>query len=79
VDWQIWIAQGARPYPCRYVITSKKVAGSPQYTIDVRSWRTGAEVAADKFSLQIPAGAKKISPMDLPDFDELPSFFAIKR
>ena len=27
VDWQIWIAQGARPYPCRYVITSKKVKG----------------------------------------------------
>ena len=27
VDWQIWIAQGARPYPCRYVITSKKVSG----------------------------------------------------
>jgi len=79
VDWQIWIAQGARPYPCRYVITSKKVAGSPQYTIDVRSWKTGAEVAADKFSLQIPAGAKKINPSDLPDFDELPSFFAIKR
>ena len=22
VDWQIWIAQGDRPYPCRYVITS---------------------------------------------------------
>ena len=25
VDWQIWIAEGARPYPCRYVITSKLV------------------------------------------------------
>ena len=22
VDWQIWIAQGEKPYPCRYVITS---------------------------------------------------------
>ncbi|MGE3158932.1 MAG: DUF2092 domain-containing protein, partial [Xanthobacteraceae bacterium] len=59
-------------------ITSKKVAGAPQYTIDVRSWSTGAEVAADKFSLQIPAGAKKINPSDLPDFDELPSFFSVK-
>ena len=35
VDWQIWIAQGARPYPCRYVITSKKVTGWPQYTLDM--------------------------------------------
>ena len=29
VDWQIWIAQGNRPYPCRYVITSSKVAQAP--------------------------------------------------
>jgi hypothetical protein len=79
VDWQIWIAQGERPYPCRYVITSNKVAGSPQYTIDVRAWKTGAEVAADSFSLQIPTGAKKINLSDLPDFDELPSIFAAKR
>ena len=49
VDWQIWIAQGDRPYPCRYVITSPKVKGSPQYTIDVRDWKTGAEVASDSF------------------------------
>ena len=26
VDWQIWIAHGDKPYPCRYVITSSKVA-----------------------------------------------------
>ena len=41
VDWQIWIAQGARPYPCRYVITSKKVTGWPQYTIDIWGWKAG--------------------------------------
>jgi hypothetical protein len=79
VDWQIWIAQGQRPYPCRYVITSTKVAGSPQYTIDVRAWKTGAEVASASFSLQIPAGAKKLNPSDLPDYDELPAAFAVKR
>ena len=39
VDWQIWIAQGARPYPCRYVITSKKVTGWPQYTLDIWGWK----------------------------------------
>ncbi len=79
VDWQIWIAQGARPFPCRYMITSNKVAGSPQYTIDVRSWKTGGQVARDKFSLQIPKGARKLEPGDLPDFDELPGLFAVKR
>lgn len=78
VDWQIWIAQGDRPYPCRYVITSKKVAGFPQYTIDVRAWKTGAEVASG-FSAEIPAGAQKLNPGDLPDFDELSGIYAVKR
>ena len=45
VDWQIWIAQGERPYPCRYVITSKGVAQSPQYSIQIKDWKTGKEVA----------------------------------
>jgi hypothetical protein len=79
VDWQIWIAQGNRPYPCRYVITSTKVTGGPQYTIDIRAWKTGAEVASDPFSLPVPTDAKKLHPGDLRDFDELPGIFAVKR
>lgn len=79
VDWQIWIAQGSRPYPCRYVITSTKVTGGPQYTIDVRAWKAGTEVASDSFQMQLPAGLKKVNPSDLPDFDELPAIFAAKK
>jgi hypothetical protein len=78
VDWQIWIAQGDRPYPCRYVITSAKVAGMPQYTIDVRSWKTGDEVSSDGFVPQLPANAKQLKPGELADFDELPEIFAAK-
>ena len=78
VDWQIWIAQGARPYPCRYVITTKKMQGFPQYTIDVRSWKTGADVASN-FSAQVPAGAKKVNPGDVPNFDELAGIYAAKQ
>ncbi len=78
VDWQIWIAQGAKPYPCRYVITSKKMQGFPQYTIDVRSWKTGAEVATG-FSAQVPAGDKKVNPGDVPNFDELAGIYAVKQ
>ena len=77
VDWQIWIAQGSRPHPCRYVITSQQVKGTPQYTIDIRSWKTGAEVAADRFTLDIPDGARKLNPGDLRDYDELPAIFAV--
>jgi hypothetical protein len=79
VDWQIWIAQGSRPYPCRYVITSTKVSGAPQYSVDVRSWKTGAEVASAPFTFQAPANARKLDPGELRDFDELPGIFSIKR
>jgi hypothetical protein len=78
VDWQIWIAQGARPYPCRYVITSKKVTGWPQYTLDITAWRVGTAVAPDAFKLAIPPGAKKLMPSEIPDLHEIPGIFKVK-
>jgi len=78
VDWQIWIAQGARPYPCRYVITSKKVTGQPQYTLDIWAWKTGAEVASDNFKLTIPTDAKKLTPDQVPELNDIPSLFTRK-
>jgi hypothetical protein len=76
VDWQIWIAHGARPYPCRYVITSPQVEGSPEYVLDIRGWKTDAEVAPDGFKLEIPAGAKKLDPEKVPDLNEIPGIFS---
>ena len=75
VDWQIWIAHGARPYPCRYVITSPKVAGSPEYALDIRGWKAGAEVAPDSFKLSIPPGARKLNPEQIPDLNDIPALF----
>jgi len=75
VDWQIWIAQGDRPYLCRYVITSKLMAQGPQYTIQVRNWKTGNEVTADDFSFKNPTNAQKIDFKDLPERDEMPKNF----
>src|ERR1700730_4297692 len=78
VDWQMWIAHGARPYPCRYVITSKKVTGWPQYTLDITAWKAGTEVASDGFKLEVPADAKKLSADQVPDLDDIPSLFKAK-
>ncbi len=69
-DWQIWIAQGANPYPCRYVITSKGVDQAPQFTMVVRDWQAGAGVAAADFSFKPPAGAKKLDAKDLQTLKE---------
>ena len=78
VDWQIWIAQGGRPYPCRYVVTSKKVTGWPQYTLDIWGWKAGTEVASDAFKLEIPAGAKQLMPGQLAELNEIPAHFSAK-
>jgi hypothetical protein len=75
VDWQIWIAQGDRPYPCRYAITSKIIAESPQYTIQLANWKTGDEVATDDFTFKNTTKAEKIALKDIPELRELPENF----
>ncbi|TGQ82187.1 MULTISPECIES: DUF2092 domain-containing protein [unclassified Mesorhizobium] len=76
VDWQIWIAQGEHPYPCRYVITSKKVDQGPQYSVQIRDWKTGSDVAADDFGFKNGTNAKKVDAKELTDTDELPTQFS---
>jgi hypothetical protein len=75
VDFQIWIAQGKRPYPCRYVITSKRISGGPQYTVQTRNWKTGGEVAATDFSFKNPTKAEKVELKDLKGANDLPDHF----
>lgn len=80
VDLQIWIAQGDRPYPCRYVITSRLVANAPQYSVQIRNWKTGGDSAADACSFKAPPGARQVDLKDLQkmkDMGELPSHFVI--
>ena len=61
VDWQVWIAQGERPYPVRYVIATKGMAHEPQYTVELRNWRTGTDVGNVDFTFQAPEGAASIT------------------
>lgn len=78
VDWQIWIAQGDAPRPCRYIITNKTADAAPQYTVDVREWKAITELASVDFTFNPPADAKMVKPDDLPDIDEIPSHFRPK-
>jgi hypothetical protein len=78
VDWQIWIAQGPSPFPCRYIVSSKKVGGGPQYTLDIRNWQAGVDAGIGDFSFKAPEGAKEVKPEELRDIDELPDMFRPK-
>jgi hypothetical protein len=73
-DWQIWIQAGPQPIPRKYVITSKTLAGAPQYTLRIRNWKTDPIADADAFSFKPPEGATKVS-LDsdvMIEFDEVP-------
>jgi hypothetical protein len=73
-DWQIWIESGSRPVPRKYVITSKTLAGAPQYTLRIKDWKTDPIADADAFVFKPPADATRAS-LDseiMVEFDELP-------
>jgi hypothetical protein len=75
VDWQIWITQGDNPHPCRYVVTSKDIPHSPQYSIQIRNWTTGMAVASDYFDFKNPTGATQVEIDDLRGMRALPDHF----
>jgi hypothetical protein len=60
VDFQIWIQEGAKPLPRKYVITSTQVAGAPQF-VTVMSWNTAPPSVTDgTFAFAPPKGANRI-------------------
>jgi hypothetical protein len=74
-DWQIWIESGARPIPRKYVITSKTMAGAPQYTLKIKDWKTDVPANAEAFVFKPPVDAQKadLNALATMDFDEVPN------
>lgn len=72
-DWQIWIAPGDKPFPCRFTITSKMTALAPSYDITFSDWKTGSDVAAGDFQLKTADGAKEVNISELKGLDEVPA------
>jgi hypothetical protein len=65
VDWQIWIEDGDKPLPRKFILTSKKVAGEPQFTVLIRNWDVAPKLTNQEFSFTPPKGAKKIEFLQL--------------
>lgn len=75
-DWQIWVAQGDTPHPCRLTITTREVAGWPTYTLDFSDWGKGAAPA--EFTLAAPEGAAAVAITEVPDLDEVAGIYVAK-
>lgn len=71
-DWQLWVRTGARPLPCKYVISSKAVAGAPEYTLRFRKWSTGQATPATAFTYMPAKGAKRVKLEQMTEIGELP-------
>lgn len=60
VDWQIWIQEGREPLPRKLVITTRDVAGAPQFSTVVAKWNLRPTFTDRTFASTPPAGARKI-------------------
>ena len=60
VDWQIWIQEGDEPWPIKMVVTSKRMAQSPQFTVVLTKWDAAPEVTDATFNFVPPTGSHKI-------------------
>jgi hypothetical protein len=72
VDWQLWVEAGPRPIPRKYVITSKTVAGAPQYTLTIRNWQSEIPGGAEAFAFKPEVAVRRVEPRELTNLDEVP-------
>ena len=60
VDFQIWIAEGKQPWPCKYVVTETDTPSKLSITTFLSGWNISAAVDDARFSFAPPKGAKAI-------------------
>lgn len=65
VDWQLWVKDGDAPVPVQYVITSKLIAGGPEYSILMSNWNTKPMADEATFTFAPPSGATELSSFEI--------------
>ncbi|MEI5680731.1 DUF2092 domain-containing protein [Mesorhizobium sp. CCNWLW179-1] len=71
VDWQLWVTDGEKPLPLKYVITSKWVAASPEYSIEFRNWNTAPSIDNSSFVFMPSEDAKKLETFTVDEIGEI--------
>jgi len=67
VDWQIWIADGDKPLPYKYVITTKDDPAQPEYILMMSNWSVEPKLKDALFKFKAPKDAKKIDFLRMDD------------
>ena len=55
VDWHLWVNEKDM-LPCKYLITSKWMAGAPEFEMTFSNWNLNPKMDASTFVLSPPAG-----------------------
>lgn len=71
VDWQVWIDDGAKPLPRRFVITDTTDAARPQYTADL-TWDVAPKIAPQAFTFTPGSGDHRITLVAVEAAEEQP-------
>ncbi|MBN8226862.1 DUF2092 domain-containing protein [Corallococcus macrosporus] len=61
VDWELWVEDGPRPLPRKYVITSRDLPGAPQYSVSLSEWNLSPQLTQDQFQFTPPRDAMRVS------------------
>jgi len=59
IDVQIWVQEGARPLPKKYVITARTAPQSPEVILVFDQWDSDPDLSSEKFTFVPPLGAKE--------------------
>ena len=60
VDWQVWIAEGDKPLPYKYVLTTRDDSAQPQLVTMISNWNTDPKIAGGTFEFDPPETAMEI-------------------
>lgn len=60
IDWQIWIAGGPQPVPCKIVITYRTQPAEPEFSAVFSDWDFAPRIDNSVFTPELPPGAQEI-------------------
>jgi hypothetical protein len=66
VDWQIWIQEGDKPLPRKFVVTSKKMPQAPQFVVTISKWDAAPMLNDAMFRFVPPKGSRQIDFLPAP-------------
>ena len=60
VDWQIWIQEGDKPLPRKFIVTSKRMPESPQFVVVMSKWDAAPKLTDAMFRFAPPKDSRQI-------------------